>query len=136
MRRLSPFVIIEAFALGFALVLAILLVGIVGITPALAREAKCFVTHIGGYDCDFRPIGKDGSFEITTPDERTVSVFVEEPGKATGYINLNNEHLYADPEGADYQWTRPRQIPGLLRSVQDPACWDDRAPTAFVICAW
>ncbi|MDC9825904.1 hypothetical protein PRN20_19385 [Devosia sp. ZB163] len=32
--------------------------------PAIAKDARCFTTDDGYYDCDFEPLG-DGSFEIT-----------------------------------------------------------------------
>ena len=86
-----------------------------------AKDARCFTTDDDHYDCDFVATDREGSFEISAPGMPTYSLIVEEPGAASGFVNLGDRNV---------------SLPGQYhRSSDDPACWDNDE-TGSRICAW
>lgn len=105
------------FAAAFAAGLAI------AATPAIAKDARCFTTDDGYYDCWFEATDGDGSFEISAPGYPTFALVMDRPGVAWGYGTF-------EPGG------RSVALPGQYRrSKNDGACWDN-ADTDTQICAW
>lgn len=91
--------------------------------PALAKDAHCYTTEDGEYDCAFfAATDNSGSFEITAPGKPWFSIVIDSPGVASGY--------------ADYGTGRTVPLPGTFyRSQEDGACWENDT-TDFEICAW
>lgn len=89
--------------------------------PAAAKPARCFTTDEGHYPCDFQSLDPDGSFEISAPGYPTFQLWMDQPGVATGFINLGDRQIL---------------LPGFyVREEADPACWAN-ADTNTRICAW
>lgn len=91
--------------------------------PALAKDAVCYTTDDGKYDCTFVSLDKSGSFEISAPGKPTFSVWIDQPGVATA--------------GAVFErGGRSVPLPGTYhRNQADGACWDND-DTGTQICAW
>ncbi len=74
-----------------------------------ARPARCTTSDDGTYACDFKLTDKDGSFELSAPGKPLYILNMDEPGKASGFVNLG---------------TRNISMAGrYIRSNADPACW-------------
>ena len=92
-------------------------------TPAMAKDAYCYTTDDGEYDCDFKSLDGNGSFEISAAGRPTFQVWIDSPGAATVGATF-------EPGG------RSVALPGTYyRSDSDPACWVSDATDAE-ICAW
>ena len=93
------------------------------IGPALAKDARCFTSDDGEYECQFVPLDGAGSFEISAPGKPTFQVWIDSPGVAV--------------VGATFEaGGRSVALPGSYqRSEEDPACWVSDA-TDTEICAW
>ena len=91
--------------------------------PALAKDATCYTTDDGEYDCAFEALDDTGSFEISADGKPTFQLWVDAPGVAT--------------VGAVYEaGGRSVALPGTYyRSEEDGACWVSDA-TDTEICAW
>lgn len=91
--------------------------------PALAKDAWCYTTDDGEYDCTFEALDDAGSFKISAPGKPTFQLWVDAPGVAT--------------VGAVYEaGGRSVALPGSYhRSEDDGACWVSDA-TDTEICAW
>lgn len=92
-------------------------------TAATAKErpAKCFNSDEGHYACQFTSTDRDGSFEISAHGKPTYILNIEEPGIASGFVNLGTRNIF---------------LPGRFhRSKSDGACWDND-DTKFRICVW
>jgi hypothetical protein len=88
--------------------------------PAYATRARCFTSDDGSYTCEFRRIGRNGSFEISARGKPTYTLEVIEPGVAFGHVTLGKHGL---------------ALPGrYLRDRMDPACWVNDS-TAAKICS-
>lgn len=88
---------------------------------AEARPARCFTTDEGGYPCQFRETGRDGSFSISAPRKPTFVITVTEPGVANGFLDFGE---------------RAVSLPGrYMRSTTEPGCWVNHS-TGTKICAW
>lgn len=99
-------------------VIAVLLVA----APALAKEARCFTTDDGYYDCDFESTG-GGDFEITADGYPSFQITIDRPGFAFGSAQY-------EPGG------RYVALPGMyVRDQQDGACWHN-PETETKVCAW
>ncbi len=89
-------------------------------SAAQARPARCTTTDDGTYACDFKSTDKDGSFELSAPGKPLYILNMDEPGKASGFVNLG---------------TRNISMAGrYIRSQTDPACWVNDT-TLDQICA-
>jgi len=101
-----------------AVALSLLAVG-----PALARDATCYSTDEGEYDCDFVATDNSGSFEISAPGYTSYSLVIDSPGIAWVFGTF-------EPGG------RAVALPGpYLRSEEDPGCWVN-PDTETELCAW
>lgn len=90
--------------------------------PALAREARCFTTDDGYYDCDFESLG-GGDFEIAADGYPSFQIVIDRPGFAFGYARY-------EPDGGYVA------LPGMfVRDRQDGACWHN-PETETKVCAW
>ena len=91
--------------------------------PALAKDARCYTSDDGEYDCNFEVLDNAGSFEISAAGKPTFQLWIEGEGVAS--------------VGATYEaGGRSIALPGqYLRSEDDGACWDN-AETQTQICAW
>ena len=93
-----------------------------GTAAVSAKEARCFTTDDGEYDCTFEALDKDGSFRISAEGKPTFEVFIEGGQAFAGAVFA--------PGG------RSVALPGnYFRSEEDPACWVSEA-TETQICAW
>lgn len=91
--------------------------------PALAKDARCYTTDDGYYDCNFEGMGGDGSFEISAAGYPSFQLLMDGPGVASGYGQY-------EPGG------RYVPLPGSFeRSRRDGACWQNDE-TGVEICAW
>ncbi|WP_018263628.1 hypothetical protein [Methylobacterium sp. WSM2598] len=89
-------------------------------TAAAARPATCRTSDEGEYPCTFTAMGRQGSFRISAAGKPTVTLEVDRPGVAFGYLTLGG---------------RTVPLPGeYARSTEDPACWINTATSAKV-CA-
>ena len=91
--------------------------------PAMAKDARCYTSDDGEYDCAFVALDDAGSFEISAPGKPTFQVWIDSPGMAT--------------VGATFEaGGRSVALPGTYhRSEEDGACWLSDA-TDTEICAW
>jgi len=91
--------------------------------PVMAKDAWCYSTDDGEYDCAFEALDNAGSFEISAPGKPTFQLWVDSPGAAT--------------VGATFEaGGRSVALPGTyFRSEEDPACWVSDA-TGAELCAW
>ncbi|MTI19243.1 hypothetical protein E1162_18535 [Rhodobacteraceae bacterium RKSG542] len=88
----------------------------------LAKEAICFTSDDGRYPCNFTPLFKDGSFEISAATKPTYRLIMQEKNVANGY--------------GDFGTGRRIFLPGeYIRSSADSACWEN-TETNTKICAW
>lgn len=91
--------------------------------PAVAKDAQCYTSDDGDYDCAFLALDEAGSFEISAPGKPTFQLWVESPG--VGFVGA-----VFGPGG------RSVPLPGsYYRSEEDGACWVSEA-TETEICAW
>lgn len=94
-----------------------------GAGSALAKDATCYTTDDGEYECAFESLDADGSFRISAPGRPTFELWIDAPGR--GYVTATFEK-----DG------RAVALPGVyLRSEEDGACWVSDA-TATELCAW
>lgn len=101
---------------------ALFLVAALFATPAAAKDARCYTTDDGYYDCNFEPLGQ-GSFEVTAEGYPALQIVIDSPGVAFGYGQYE--------PGGNYV-----ALPGTFtRNEQDGACWDN-SDTDVQICAW
>lgn len=77
---------------------------------AVAKDAKCFETHIGHYPCDFRATGRDGSFEASSTEHGIRLLQIVEPGVGEMFIR-------------DEETDRTFRAGIYYRSNDDRACW-------------
>jgi len=92
------------------------------VAPALAKDARCYTTDDGYFDCNFKPLG-EGSFEISAEGYPTFQVMMDSPGIAFASGQY-------EPGG------RFIGLPGTFtRNEDDGACWDNEE-TEVQICAW
>lgn len=105
-------------ALAGVMALAVALAG-----PAMAKDATCYTSDDGEYDCAFVSLDDAGSFEISADGKPTFQLWVESAGVAT--------------VGAVFEaGGRSVALPGsYYRSEDDGACWVGDATDAE-ICAW
>lgn len=103
--------------------LCALLIGMLAVGPAWAKDARCYTTDDGEYDCVFKPLDSDGSFEISAPGKPTFSIYMDGSGTASA--------------SADYAGDgHSTGLPGTFtRASDDPACWEN-SDTETEICAW
>lgn len=98
------------------------LVLVAGAAHASAKDARCFTTDDGEYDCDFEATDDAGSFRISADGKPTFEVFIEDGQAYAGAVFA--------PGG------RSVALPGTYsRSEDDPACCVSDA-TETQICAW
>lgn len=87
---------------------------------SVTRNARCFTTDTGAYDCAFIP-GPQGSFTITAPGKPTIMLNMDEPGVASGFAEIGGRNV---------------ALPGRYhRNAAEPACWENDA-TRTRVCAW
>lgn len=104
-----------------AICLGAILFALAGSLPADAKPARCFTTDDGHYDCEFRLLERNGSFEISAPGRPTFSLWIDEPGVGTGFADFGGRNV---------------ALPGsYVRERRDRACWAN-ADTRNRICAW
>ena len=90
---------------------------------SLAKDARCYTTDDGEYDCTFSRLDDAGSFEIAAPGKPTFQVWIDAPGEASVGATF-------EPGG------RSVPLPGTYRrSTDDGACWQNDE-TETEICAW
>lgn len=95
--------------------------GLLAVSPASAKPARCFTTDDGYYACNFRATDRQGSFVISAPQKPTYTLEVDEPGFAYGFLNVGSRNI---------------SLPGqFVRGSDDPACWAN-PETSVKICAW
>lgn len=103
--------------IGFCVCLAAITVS----ATAEAKKARCFTTDDGYYPCNFRGLDGAGSFSISAPGYPTVTLQVDQPGFAYGYLNFGDRNI---------------SLPGqYVRSREDGACWNN-PETSAKVCAW
>ena len=104
--------------LSSAVALALCIAG-----PAVGKDATCYTSDDGEYDCDFKALDANGSFEISADDKPTFQLWIDTPG--VGFVNA----IFG-------VGTRAVALPGTYyRSEEDGACWVSDA-TDTEICAW
>jgi len=96
------------------------------VQQAMAKPARCFTscftTDDGYYNCNFRSLGRDGSFVISAPGIPKFTLQISEPGIGYGF--------------ASFKGGRNVNLPGqYIRSNRDRACWINDA-TNTKVCAW
>lgn len=91
-------------------------------TSAVAKDAYCYTSDDGEYDCWFESLDGNGSFEISAPGKPTFQVWIDSPGVATVGVTFSDGSSTPLP-GPHY------------RSADDGACWVSSA-TSTEICAW
>lgn len=103
--------------------LGALAVAVLASGPAWAKDARCFTTDDGEYDCAFKALDSDGSFEISAPGKPTSSLWLDGSGTASA--------------SADYAGDgHSTSLPGTYtRATDDPGCWQN-SDTETEICAW
>ncbi|HEV7345845.1 MAG TPA: hypothetical protein VGN60_09485 [Devosia sp.] len=90
---------------------------------AAAKDARCYTTDDGEYDCRFEMLDDAGSFEISAKKKPTFQLWMDAPGVAFASAVF-------EPGG------RSVALPGTYhRSEEDGACWVSDA-TDTEICAW
>ena len=101
---------------------AVLLAAIVGaVTPAAAKDARCYTSDEGSYRCDFEQFGGDGSFIVSAPLTPSYTISIVRRGMADGFADFGNGNV---------------ALPGpFFRSNEDRACWIAE-PTGFTICVY
>lgn len=110
MKRLKAVAFVSVFGLIFTS----------GVT---AKDATCYTSDDGEYECDFQRLDEAGSFRISADGMPTFEVWIEAPGEA--FVGATFE-----PGG------RSVPLPGTyIRSKKDGACWVSDA-TDTEICAW
>ena len=62
--------------------------GLAGAFPAAAKPARCFTTDDGYYNCDFRGLDRDGSFEISARGYPTYSLWIDGPDENARRMGL------------------------------------------------
>jgi hypothetical protein len=86
-----------------------------------AKPARCFTSDDGEFGCEFRPTGRDGSFEISAPGKPILMLNMIEPGVAAAFANYGSRNV---------------ALPGrYLRATSEPGCWLNEA-TGTKLCAW
>lgn len=97
------------------------IVALLAVAPAFAKDARCFTTDDGEYPCAFKATDRSGSFEISAEGFPTYTLVVNSPGVAAAFANFGDRNV---------------ALPGLHRRAEDdPACWvSDSTDTR--ICAW
>jgi hypothetical protein len=104
-------------AIALSLVLAALA------SPVMAKDAWCYTSDDGEYDCEFVFLDDAGSFEISAPGKPTFQMWMDGDGVAFAGAVF-------EPGG------RSVALPGTyVRSDSDPACWVN-ADLGAEICAW
>lgn len=105
------------------LVFAAILVSLAGTHSAAAKDARCYTTDDGEYDCEFQPLDDDGSFRISAAGKPTFELWIESEGEGS--------------VGATFEvGGRSVPLPGMfIRSDEDPACWTNDN-TGTELCAW
>lgn len=102
---------------------AVLLSMLMGVTTAMAKEARCFTSDDGEYSCDFQRLDEAGSFRISADGKPTFELWIEADGQ--GFVSATYE------EGG-----RSVPLPGTyFRAKKDRACWKSDS-TETEICAW
>ena len=109
---MKSMILVGAVALAFAVA-----------GPAMAKDATCYTTDDGEYDCTFVVLDDAGSFEISARGKPTFQLWVDSPG--VGFV------------GAVFEaGGRSVALPGTyFRSEADGACWVSDA-TDTELCAW
>jgi hypothetical protein len=103
------------------LLVSALFVSIFMPSVAKAKAAKCFTTDDGYYKCNFKKTDKAGSFEIRARGKPGYNIIVEEPGFASGYLQMNG---------------RGTPINGkFVKQRDDGACWNNPEQNTKV-CVW
>ena len=98
---------------------AVLLVASAG--AAAAKPARCFTTDDGYFNCNFRGLDRQGSFEISARGYPTYTLWIDSPGFAAGFVNFGDRNV---------------ALPGMyVRQRDDAACWSN-PETDTRICAW
>ena len=104
---------------GFVVLLGVLLL----VPAAIAKDARCFTTDDGDYECDFQRLDEAGSFRISAGGKPTFELWIEADGQ--GFVSATYE-----------QGARAVPLPGTyFRAKKDRACWKSDA-TETEICAW
>ncbi|WP_108818544.1 hypothetical protein [Pseudovibrio sp. Alg231-02] len=90
--------------------------------PASAKQARCFTSDDGEYECEFKITDNKGSFEVSAAGKPTMILVIDPPGVAYGWANFGTG--------------RNVFLPGkYLRDDADKACWvNDETNTK--ICVW
>jgi len=103
------------------LLLAVLAATALGAAAAEAKPARCYNTDDGGYNCDFRQFGGDGSFTVSAPNRPSYTVSMFGKDRADGFADFGEGRI---------------ALPGVFfRSRSDRACWISDA-TDFEICVY
>ncbi len=98
------------------------LVGFVAAQPVSAKQARCFTSDDGEYDCEFKITDNKGSFEVTAAGKPKMILMIDPPGVAYGW--------------ADFGTGRNVFLPGkYYRQDTDKACWVNDT-TNDKICVW
>lgn len=105
-----------AFLLGtLAAVLA------AGAGSAMAKPARCFTTDDGHFPCEFKGLDRQGSFEVKAEGFPTYTLWVEQPGIASAFVNFGDRNV---------------ALPGPYeREAADRACWSNNQ-TRTRLCVW
>lgn len=92
-----------------------------GASSASAKPARCFTTDDGHFPCNFKGLDRQGSFEVAAPGFPTYTLWVEQPGVASGFVNFGDRNV---------------ALPGIYqRENADRACWSNSG-TQTRICVW
>ena len=92
-----------------------------GASSASAKPARCFTTDDGHFPCNFKGLDRQGSFEVAAPGFPTYTLWVEQPGVASGFVNFGDRNV---------------ALPGIYRREKaDRACWSNSG-TQTRICVW
>jgi len=91
------------------------------LAAAQAKQARCFTTDDGYFDCKFKATDGAGSFRLSAPGRPTYTLEVDRPGFAYGFIDMGSRNV---------------ALPGMyVRQSDDAACWAN-PETNTKICAW
>ncbi|MEX0343729.1 MAG: hypothetical protein AB3N20_02325 [Rhizobiaceae bacterium] len=88
--------------------------------PADTRPGTCSTEALGQYPCEIILVEFNGSFAMSAPDKPTLTLILDAPGFAFGFIDEGHGRVV---------------LPGIYMQEEDrPACWSNRQ-TGDRICA-
>lgn len=104
-------------------IFAVLAASLAAMQVAVAKDAWCYTSDDGEYDCDFQSLDDVGSFRVSADGKPTFELWIESEGR--GSVG-----------GTFEAGGRSVPLPGtFIRSEEDPACWVSDA-TETELCAW